>query len=719
MALVSSFLGGASIARANDSDDSSKTSFSFERLGLTPFLRDESTDGSMSFHFNTRADQVLTSARLQVRFSARRRSTPPIERLEVAINQELVAGFSAAALEASEWNEVEIDSRLITERNLLTLSLKTSGQAACADRVPRGAWQVIESGALVTESSPIPLRNDLALLPLPFFDDHVDDQATIPIVFLVRPTPSSVRASSLIAAFFGMRVGSKIRFPVSFGELPQGPAVVLSSTTSARDLRISPVLGPSVTMVDHPDYPESNRKLLVVSGRDLREIEAAAEAFALSARPLRGPSVTYDGFSSPPPRQPYDAPRWTPIGARRTFDEIAGVSKLSHKGAKSGTMKLSFRIPPDLFVWPAENVLLDLSYAQEAPQPGLFPELDVEFNGHFLKTLRPYDTENTVSLQRARLELHRSHLRGYNELAIHVNYRKQSEALCDPKVSELLRTVITPASSIHLEDLPTFAPLPNMFLFVHDGFPFTRRPDLGDSIVVLPEHPHAKEISTLLSAFAHFAAVTGVPGNRAAFHPADGGELPHETEKDLLFIGAADRLPLLERWADHAPLRLSSGRQIVQRPAQTNPLLELLSARPVGSELDRARAVLAQSPKTASAFGFESPLWPRRSVVAITAPEPEDMPSLSDLQGHAESRSHIGDLMLLGNRRLWLFRVGANYHFGDVDTWTRLRWFVATHWLMLFPCFLVGTLLPAWVFQRRLAARALRRSAAAPRGESA
>jgi hypothetical protein len=103
------------------------------------------------------------------------------------------------------------------------------------------------------------LPNELALLPLPFFDRGFDSKATVPVVLARRPSPDDVRVAALVASWFAVDAPIPLRFAAHVGALPDSRAIVLvAGADDAARLGIEVPAGPLVRMVDHPRHPESN-----------------------------------------------------------------------------------------------------------------------------------------------------------------------------------------------------------------------------------------------------------------------------------------------------------------------------------------------------------------------------------------------------------------------------------------------------------------------------
>jgi hypothetical protein len=102
---------------------------------------------------------------------------------------------------------------------------------------------------------------------------------------------------------------------------------------------------------------------------------------------------------------------------------------------------------------------------------------------------------------------------------------------------------------------------------------------------------------------------------------------------------------------------------------------------------------------------IESPVSKGRTAVVVTARDPTTLPPLGAFLGYAESRALTGDLLVVSGSDRWLFRIGTAIGRGRLDDWTRLRWFLATHWVALLPVLLAGVWMLALRSQRYFARR--------------
>jgi cellulose synthase operon protein B len=681
-----------------------------KQLGLTGALQQYDTQPTLTFWFFTRADQVLNRARLRLTFFDKEPELwAGFDQLEVLVNGEPIAQLERDAVLAEPKVSISIDSRLLLSENSITFRLNVDNTGLCGRRVALGTWRLIKHGVLETKGAPLPLQSDLSLLPIPFVDPRYDKNPVVHFIFAKEPSSEDLRAAGLAAGYFGLLAGSGVRFEVHVNDIPPVSAVVIANgPLTLGNTELPTQSRATLSMVDHPASPGSNLKLLVLSGPNHEAPVQAALALALMELPLQGTTLDVGDVRTPAPRALYDAPRWLPAEPIVQFGQIKGGKNLTHRGLVGGTLPLDFRISPDLFAWPDEFVHITVDYSHIAPNDDFVPQVTVELNHTYVGTLDPPKVIEGVATGSKDLVLHRSRLRGFNSLQFHVGW-PNLDRVCDvePSYVEALETTIAPSSAIHFDEIPHFIRMPNVAVFVDDGYPFTRYADLGETAVVLPSKPTPGEIGTALSMMAHFAAITGVPATRVAFTNPAG--IDRNADKDLLIVGAAENLAFLHSWPGYQPLSFPLGQVAVNRPSTGMQTKALFGGRLTWRNIERAQRKISRTSNLAVVAGFESPYAHGRSATLVSASSTQTMPFAGDLIGFTEAKNPGGDLLVTGVGGRWRFGIGPEYDVGEVAPFTRLRWAGTNHWLILLPSLILAAFVLATISRTGLQRRAWKR----------
>ncbi|MBN1600298.1 MAG: cellulose biosynthesis cyclic di-GMP-binding regulatory protein BcsB [Chitinispirillaceae bacterium] len=630
--------------------------------------------------FRLRVDRLVTAARLRLSTTGEKSGVVDIE---VALN-----GYTAGQIKltAGQVKVLTLDPALLSDDNVLVLRLP--GADSCE---PAGdeLLLALKAAELELQQVALPIANDMTLLPLPFLDPRVEEPTTIQVVLLGERTLEMVRAASLVAAYFGLQGGSRLRFAVFFNELPVGNSVVLTAGESEVTLGRSKGEGPTVRLVDHPNSVDDAAKLLVIAAATPGELLAIAQRFATGTIARGG---VLPGNRSE--YQPYEAPRWVKSDKAIRLDDLTSGADLVLEGANGVTQAVSFRLAPDLFAGITRAIPLVIDYRVSVPPGAPPPELVVELNHHIIGRLAVPEPAQRSTLQCARFAIHTSQLSGYNELRLHADFSSDGRG-CDCEMSGpvLPRVVIEGSTALHVEQLHHFAVMPDVKLFVYDGFPFTRFADLRETAVLLAPQPHPAELGLLLSALAHVSAVTGELSRRVVFANSSSTYEKAGRNRDLLVVAGGPWHPWLRSYADELPFVYTPGGLAPRCPWRPGVLLNYLTGFAAFIQLPLARRFAQTVLPILGVAGVVSPWAPDRSTVLLLATENSQVPALADAMGHAEASLAGGDLLLAGTARRGTFVLGPRTTRGALPLWCKGRWFFATHWLLLVPMLVVSALL--------------------------
>ena len=640
--------------------------------------------------------KIISAASLNLRYAAPL-LRPEENWLEVWLNGTRVG--SLPLNRGSQEVNVSLPADLLTSNNTLTFQLQ-GDCAACKNS--RSPWVTVNAmSELHLSGTRLNLPNDLALLPVPFFDSGIQHSWSLPIVFSDRPDHDTLRAASIVASWFGIFSDFRgVRFPVTVGDLPQGNAVVFLTRSSelAARLSISSKSGPVLAIRENPADPYG--KLLIIAGDNSNDLVTGAAALVTRNNAQAHADTVYVNSAKLPVGHEYGAPRWLDASKPASIGTYTTAERLTVKG--SGSINIYFRIPPDLFLQAQDSVPLLLKYSYSGVLGDAQAALHIRLNDSDVDSIRLKPaTANVDQAELVRLPTGR--FQPYtNTLTIDVDFGRAAAPARSWRYVAIHRD-----SSIDLSLVPHSVVLPRLELFADSGYPFTAFPDLARTAVVLSNAPTAQEYEDLFDMMGFFGAQTGAPALRVTVtDPAHVDETP---DKDLVLLGTADSQPLYSEWQSSMPLTLGDEMRINSAPEVSRFQHPEWPFRP--RDRDKLATLLASGPSPELVVeDFVSPLRSDRSAVAI-APR-DGAGAVADLFTPALDKGPIyGGVALAEHGRFQSFLVGISaYHSGHLDEYQRVRVFLIEYYLLI-PAIVVvlAFLIAGWLYTstERVASRRL------------
>lgn len=683
----------------------------------------EATD---NVNFDVRTDHIVTGAQLKLEYSYSPSLLADLSQLNVMINDEVAASLELTKEGAGkpQTQIIDIPAHLITEFNRLGLQFIGHYTMSCEDPQHSSLWARIGNGSqLDIKVSALTLPNDLASLPLPFFDRRDARQLNLPFVFGSTPDNGTLEAAGVLSSWFGAQASYRGGvFPAQLDKLPAtGNGVVLVSGTTEQQvggLTIPAAKGPTLALMTNPN--DAHGKLLVVSGRDAAELKRAATALALGSQTLSGESVVIDRLDTLQPRKPYDAPNWLPTDRAVKLGELMDVKKLNVSGYNPGDIVVPVNLPPDLFSWREDGAALNLKY-QYTPQPrSTNSSIIVSLNDKLIKSeplpsrekldssllARLNLTDNTLGQETSlRLPLNSIALQSRLQLRYMFDFIKQGE--CGDIIIDNMRGSIDPESTIDLTDYKHFIAMPNLGVFKDAGFPFTRMADLSETAVVFPDNAGASDVSSYLTLLGRFGQSTGYPATAVTVTQA--AQVAAVADKDLLVLASGKNQPLLTQWASSLPVANADGQQNVKLSDMSFRLRDWLSPD-AEANLRNARVAMAFSGEQHTSYltGFESPLKKGRSVVVIAGGYEQGLEDVTNaLIDTAEAGKAIqGSLVVVRGKTVEPLLAEEQYHVGSLGPIKYLQWMLSRNVLLILLLAAVGITLLTLLSYLALRARA-------------
>ncbi|WP_338564401.1 cellulose biosynthesis cyclic di-GMP-binding regulatory protein BcsB [Erwinia sp. E_sp_B04_7] len=669
---------------------------SFNLLGTRP-------EGQIEF--GVRSDEVVTRAMLNLTFRPSPSLIPALSHLKVFLNDELVGVVTIAPEQLGKNNQVQvpIDPRFIGDFNRIRLELVGHYANICENPANSAIWLDIgKESTLDLSLQKLAVKDDLSDFPEPFFDTRDNRPLTLPVVFASAPGPAQQQAAAVLASWFGTKADWRGQtFPVLYNQLPQQQHAVVFATNSRRPdflKDLPPVDKPTVEIVDQPDNPY--QKMLLILGRDDKDLLTAAQGIAQGQLLLRGQVSTIDSLKELEPREPYDAPNWVRTDRATTFAELQQFEgQFQASGMQPYPIGLTMKLPPDLFLVRARGIDMDIKYRYTSPVQDDGSRLAVSLNDQFVQDYA-LTNKRQQGNQLLRIPLVQGLLDGgtqltipalrlgvVNQLRFDFDYAstfiggayndKTSEGRCETVLPVTNHVVIDGNSTINLSGYRHYMEMPSLGAFASAGFPFSRNADLAQTLVLVSPHPEPGKVTALLDALGNVSAQTGYPALKVQI--TDDWSRAKESDADLLMIGT---LPSQLKEDDKINLLVEAAKSWVNKPNRQTAFSSGMNL-PDDRRAESQTTISSAGPM-AALVGFQSPFYPQRSVVALLADSPRAWELLNGALTDSGKRAAIfGSASIIRESGVNSLRVGDTYWVGHLPWWERLWNALATHPVLL------------------------------------
>jgi cellulose synthase (UDP-forming) len=628
----------------------------------------------------------------------------PEQKLAEEQSLALARNETGAMLEAN----LVMPAEMLVHNNELTFEFIGHYTFQCEDPSHSTLWSHVDNtSTLEFTGSLITLPNDLSLLPLPFYDSAVNLHPVIPIVFLTQPSPQALKAAGIIASYFGILTDYRpVHFPVSIGSIPAGNAVVIAeSSTQLGPLGVTSVAGPTLAM--RPNPSDRFSKLLVVTGGTPDELVAAAQALVVPHGDIyQGEQAQVHLPSHLPERRPDDAPRWL------STDHITPIGQISQTGDLQGDgsepVNVYLRVPPDLYTASLQNLSYHLSYRYNGIPLANESSLQVFVNTAYVSSTPMPHTEKASAVLSTVVPIPKYDMRPFsNTLMQRFIFQIAKKGKCQDTAPLNLQGAILKESYLDITGIPHWVILPELEIFANAGYPFTRKADLSDTAVVLPDAPTADEVEMYLTLMGHFGAQTGYPVLNVTVTNNDGMKSDHS--KDYLVMGTVDDQPALTTLGRSLPVMISpDGLKVQDTRGFFAPLQQAWWKVRSSDRVETNQLEVAGGMPDAMIEGLEWPSGSKRSVVVIALRDHNVVPKFLNAFLKYSQSSHISQsVSVLHDEDFTSYRIGNDaYRVGSLPFWIQLSMLASQYpWLMVIVAIVICVLMAALIraFLRRRA----------------
>ena len=695
--------------------------FTLSDVGVQDTVVLRGVDASHTVYFAVPQTEVVKTAVLHLRYHFSPGLLPAISHLKVSINGTLFATLpvvnsprgavadgtpgqkvsvtreseSSALLEAT----LPVPADMLVHDNQLTFEFIGHYTNQCEDPSHTTLWsQVDANSSMELTGNLLPLQDDLKLLPLPFYDPAVNLHPVVPIVFLNRPSMQAIQAAGVVASWFGVLTDYRsVRFPVSFGQIPQGNAIIISENAGElpASLNVQAASGPTIAIRTNPSDPYS--KVLIVTGGSADDTLKAAQALSMHGDLWQGSQVGVN-FSHPARSKPDDAPRWLPTDRITTVGQIMNTGDLQGDG--SVAVPIYMRIPPDLDLqdWNHGAVPFHMDYRYNPVPLANASTLQVFMNGAYVSSTPMPHTDRATQRLQTNISVPIDDIQPFSQtMNVKFVFQIAKKGACQDTAPLNLQGAIVKDSYLDIRGIPHLAVLPNLQLFANAGFPFTRMKDLSDTTVILPDSPAADEIETFLTLMGHFGAETGYPALDVTVAGPDG--LKSDGRKDYIVLGTVEDQSAFGTLDDGLPVQISTGGLHIQdTQGFFAPMAHAWWKVRSSDRVQSGQLEVSGALPDALLEGIE---WPRnsgKSVVVIAVRDHEVIPTFLSSFIRVSASSDISQsVSVLHGTEFVSYRIGNDhYRVGSISllTWLSLffsRFPASVVALVIVACLLIAT----------------------------
>ncbi|MGF1902366.1 cellulose biosynthesis cyclic di-GMP-binding regulatory protein BcsB [Aliivibrio sifiae] len=672
-----------------------KKTFSFSDLGYGHSIQLQGSESTAYVGFGSRLDEVVSQASLHFELIPSPALLSLVSHIKVYFNNELagVVAINNGMQGKSSSVDLNLDPRLFTDYNQLKFELVGNASMSCSNPNDSSIWAEISSKSSITLSTQkTKINNDLSLLPAPFFDSRDMSDLTLPMVFSDDLDINEIKAAGIASSYFGsLSEWRGSNFPMIDNALPTRDAIVFVTNDSKPDfLRNFPdVDGPRIQMISHPTDPYI--KLLLVIGRDTKDLVTAVKGLALGQNLFTGPSAKINKAEQLVPRKPYDAPNWIDTDrAVALSDLLTEGASLQVEGQTPPPISVNFRLPPDLFTWQSRGIPFDLNYRYTPPLlDNSGSRMSLSVNNQFVKAFNLNTTGESNSNTRLRLPLLDDDLLGggdvvripafqvgsKNEVKFEFGFASSvgGKDQCQTMQPSKNYAVIGEDSTIDFSGFSHYIEMPNMRAFANSGYPFTRMADLSDTVVVVPQNPSNEEIQTFVNMMGVFGSNSGYPVLNVTVTDKWNKEVLEN--KDILTIGVMPELASVDK-KDIKNIQLMASERVLNLPSKNESQRGKNWVDPASDNQQVSDSISINTTGNFAAItSVESPYTSQRTMVSLLAQTPESFALINEaLNDSGKISSMFGSVITLRDDEVTSFNVGEHYYVGELPI-SQLIWY--------------------------------------------
>jgi len=443
------------------------------------------------------------------------------------------------------------------------------------------------------------------------------------------------------------------------------------------------------------NYIDTKHALLVVSGKNLKELECAAKSIAVISFPFPDSDRMIVKELDIPKPLPYTGKLILRPGYKYTFKDL-GFLTHTFKGIYPLPRDLVFYLPSDLLIKPNRYANLYLHFAYGA---GMRSDsvLNILLNGKHITAIH-LDNPHGMVYENYKIAIP-AYLfrRGFNKITFMPVLTPSVTGICELIQTENLFLTLFSDSSFFFPSMPHLVDMPRIELFFQDGFPFTRFPDASKNIFYITAQDK-RTLNSFLNLIGLLTKKIGYPllGLNVEF------KKPKDTDKELVIIGSINTIPA--EFKESAPLKLLSENRVYYPiislkgsavKSKISQLKETIKKVFHKEKLNKPSRIVALS-RQISSFGdkkgliveFESPYKKGGTIIIFTARSSAALEKMSKvILNPAVQAGCSGDISLIELTppyKVSSVRVGKVYYVGELGKVSMPTYYLRKHFYLFF-----------------------------------
>ncbi|MFN2343251.1 MAG: cellulose biosynthesis cyclic di-GMP-binding regulatory protein BcsB [Desulfonatronovibrio sp.] len=722
-------LGSAVHALAQHSLSIPLTEFSIEG---EPLLQGKTADFRVSIPIPQRWD--VTSAKLRFPYVNSTGLLGNRSRLIVSFNDQILAQVELLPESPEGVVTVPIPTTLLKPRfNELQFAVAQDYEGLCTDPGNPILWTHVSVERAF-------LDMDYSLKPVPMILSSISDflfdakQFNKNRVHLIVPdyNPEMMNLAAIAASGVALRFDFReVTFSIS-QDLHQGKDNILLGDAAfvasmleqyernapQADMGIMPLPGPAPLMPE--DAQEQNirerfvddhtRALIVLSGKDMQAVRNSSEAFSLLSFPLPDISSTDPGSVSIPEISRVTGKNLAVPGHKYTFRQLGSPTR-SFTNMYPTPQNFTLRLPSDALL-PGNlfaKMSLNIAYGAKMREDSV---INIHLNGRFISGVPLGDPDG------GRYGGYQIHIPmyyfepGLNTFSFEPVLTPLTTDNCTMIQFKNLFVTIFDDSSLSFPEFDHWVEMPELALFIDDGFPMTRWPDWREAAIVVPPND-----SHSAAAAVNIAAMISQKTGIAPYNVQFFNEPPQESLDMLVVAPYQDISREIMQATPMAPRLAYPWKGILQGTRDQSLywwnriMADIFPERPrsVPQPDVHAEAIeqLVMNTDKLLLMQSLSPYAAMRTLMVATARSPEALLqgayALHDpfLQGQTRGSVVLADIKDLefGVRTQ---HAGERYFVGDLGSFRWFTYVVNTYPLWCFGTLMVILVLTALVIRRLL-----------------